>query len=127
MDLEAQVKLLQPPKSTEADYLERYNATITFVVQKVKSEASLYTNIPFAELPESLNPSMVMMASNLIESYRLTHDADAIENEDIKQLSEGDTTIAYADSQDRLSKAMESTGLTNNYRAALNKVRRVVF
>ena len=127
MDLEAQVKLLQPPKSTEADYLERYNATISFVVQKVKSEASLYTNIPFAELPESLNPSMVMMASNLIESYRLTHDADAIENDDIKQLSEGDTTIAYVDSQERLAKAMETTGLTNNYRAALNKVRRVVF
>lgn len=127
MELEATVKLLQPAKSKDEDYLARYDKIITFVVEKVKSEASIYTNIPVVQLPETLNHTLAMMASSLIESFGLINDEAANADSSIKQISEGDTTVSYVDVQTRLAQAMAATGITASHYSALNQVRRVVF
>lgn len=127
MTVTEMVQLLQPPKSSDAEYKKRYESIIEFVVGKVETEASIYTNIPKNELPESLNHTLAAMASSLIESFGLINDEVASADADIKQISEGDTSVTYVDAQSRLAQAMATSGITASHYAALNQVRRVVF
>ena len=127
MTVTEMVQLLQPPKSNDAEYKKRYESIIEFVVGKVETEASIYTNIPKNELPESLNHTLAAIASSLIESFVLVNDEVAKADADIKQISEGDTSVTYVDAQSRLVQAMATSGITASHYAALNQVRRVVF
>lgn len=127
MTVTEMVQLLQPPKSSDAEYKKRYESIIEFVVGKVETEASIYTNIPKNELPESLNHTLAAMASSLIESFGLVNNEVASADADIKQISEGDTSVTYVDAQSRLAQAMATSGITASHYAALNQVRRVVF
>lgn len=127
MTVTEMVQLLQPPKSSDAEYKKRYESIIEFVVGKVETEASIYTNIPKNELPESLNHTLAAMASSLIESFGLINDEVASADADIKQISEGDTSVTYVDAQSRLAQAIATSGITASHYAALNQVRRVVF
>lgn len=127
MDVLEMVRLLQPPKSEESAYKEHYEKIISFAASKVKNDVSSYTNIPIDELPERLNETIAMMASNLISGYGLINDADADEAAGIKQISEGDTSVTFADHQTRLAQAMAVTSISSDFVGMLNRERRVVF
>lgn len=127
MDVLEMVRFLQPPKNEEATYKERYEKIIGFAVSKVKNDVSSYTNIPVDELPVRLNETMAMMASNLIGGYGLINDEEADEAAGIKQISEGDTSVTFADHQTRLAQAMAVTSISSDFTATLNRERRVAF
>lgn len=122
----AQLKLLQPPKNQEEDYLANYDQVILFVFDKVVNDVRLYTHIPVEEeLPVCLNQTLVMLASTLIASFGLINDDEANEDESVKRITEGDTTVEFSDNGTRLQKALASSSISGNIKGMLNRVRRL--
>lgn len=121
-----QLKLLQPPKNQEADYLATYDQIVRFVFDKVMNDVRLYTHIPYEEdLPESINQTIVMMASSLIGSFGLINDDEANSNDEIKKITEGDTSVEFADKGARLQQAFATSSISGNFRGMLNRIRRL--
>lgn len=126
MELKDKLKLIQQPLQPEnTDYMARYDGVIDFVLDKVISDVVLYTHIPQDELPPELAGTIISMASNLIASFGLVNDDAANEDDRVKRVSEGDTSVEYADSGARLQQALQTSSINTNYLAILNKVRRL--
>lgn len=125
--LKTKLKLLQRPKNPEnEDYMKDYNDTLDFVLDKVLNDVSLYTHIEIKELPDSIFQTIIMMASNLIDSFGLIDDEEINKDEGIKQISEGDTSVTYIDRGTRVQQALETSSIERNFRRALNTIRRLL-
>lgn len=125
--LKTKLKLLQRPKNPDnEDYMKDYNDTLDFVLDKVLNDVSLYTHIEIKELPDSIFQTIIMMASNLIDSFGLINDEEINKDEGIKQISEGDTSVTYIDRGTRVQQALEASSIERNFRRALNTIRRLL-
>jgi len=124
--LKEQLKQLQAPKKSEdSDYMNHYNFVLDFVIDKVLNDVSLYTHIPIEEFPDSIFQTIVMLANNFIDSFGLINDEETNANQDIKEISEGDTKVVYADKRLRLQQSLASSSINGNFTALLNSVRRL--
>ncbi len=123
---EEQIKLLQPPKKTDDDYLKKYDQIVLFVFDKVVNDVRLYTHIPDDEdLPASIDQTIVMLASTLIASFGLLNDDEANEDNSVTRITEGDTSIEFSDSTTRLQLALSTSSISGNFKGTLNRVRRL--
>ncbi|MCT1174163.1 hypothetical protein EFL89_07995 [Lactococcus lactis] len=127
MELKDKLKLMQPPLQTDkVGYMERYEGVIDFVLDKVINDVRLYTHIPEDEnLPASINQTIVMLASNLINSFGLINDDEANADDEVKEISEGDTRVVYSDRASRLQMALSTSSISGDFRGILNSVRRL--
>ncbi|MCT1186492.1 hypothetical protein EFL96_06290 [Lactococcus lactis] len=127
MELKDKLKLMQPPLQTDkVGYMERYDGVIDFVLDKVINDVRLYTHIPEDEnLPASINQTIVMLASNLINSFGLINDDEANADDEVKEISEGDTRVVYSDRASRLQMALSTSSISGDFRGILNSVRRL--
>ncbi|NEX52802.1 hypothetical protein [Lactococcus lactis] len=118
---------MQPPLQTDkVGYMERYDGVIDFVLDKVINDVRLYTHIPEDEnLPASINQTIVMLASNLINSFGLINDDEANADDEVKEISEGDTRVVYSDRASRLQMALSTSSISGDFRGILNSVRRL--
>lgn len=123
--LKEQLKLLQSPKKSDDEYMKNYDMVLDFVIDKVLNDVSLYTHIPIEEFPDSIFQTIVMLASNFIDSFGLINDEETNANQDIKEISEGDTKVVYADKRLRLQQSLASSSINDNFTALLNSVRRL--
>ncbi|MEG9208237.1 hypothetical protein V6B05_01710 [Lactococcus garvieae] len=124
--LREQLKLLQSPKKPDdTEYMKHYDMVLDFVIDKVLNDVSLYTHIPIEEFPDSIFQTIVMLASNFIDSFGLINDDETNANQDIKEISEGDTKVVYADKRLRLQQSLASSSINGNFTALLNSVRRL--
>lgn len=124
--LREQLKLLQSPKKSDDDeYMKHYDMVLDFVIDKVLNDVSLYTHIPIEEFPDSIFQTIVMLASNFIDSFGLINDDETNANQDIKEISEGDTKVVYADKRLRLQQSLASSSIIGNFTALLNSIRRL--
>ncbi|MCT1195262.1 hypothetical protein EFL90_11545 [Lactococcus lactis] len=127
MELKDKLKLMQPPLQTDkVGYMERYDGVIDFVLDKVINDVRLYTHIPEDEnLPASINQTIVMLASNLINSFGLINDDEANADDEVKEISEGDTRVVYSDRASPLQMALSTSSISGDFRGILNSVRRL--
>jgi hypothetical protein len=126
-ELIEQLQLLNPMQKEESEvYMIWYNKILDFVLKKVITDIHLYTHIPNdEELPEVLEPTIVVMASNFITAYGLVDDETTRADVEIKKVTEGDTSVEYADRTARLQQAMAASPLTSDFARILNSVRRL--
>lgn len=125
-DFEEQLKVLQPPKKVDEEYMKRYNQMLQFVFDKVENDVRLYTHIPIEEeLPVMINQIMILMASSFIVSCGLINDEETNENDSVKRITEGDTSIEYTDRTTLLQKALAASSISGNFKSMLNRVRRL--
>lgn len=117
--------LQEPQKSDDDAYMKHYELVLDFVIDKVLNDVSLYTHIPIEEFPDSIFQTIVMLASNFIDSFGLINDEETNANQDIKEISEGDTKVVYADKRLRLQQSLASSSISGNFTALLNSVRRL--
>jgi carbamoylphosphate synthase small subunit len=134
MDIEAlktQLKLFQPAKSQDVDYLTSYESILDFVLKKTLNDVSLYCHIPIDDLPNSISGTIVMMASNLIGSFELANDQTsgaAGSLGSVKSLTEGDTKVDYATpltTAQKLQQALAIDSIGTDFRYILNRIRRL--
>lgn len=124
--LREQLKLLQSPKKPDdTEYMKHYDMVLDFVIDKVLNDVSLYTHIPIEEFPDSIFQTIVMLASNFIDSFGLINDDETNANQDIKEISEGDTKVVYADKRLRLQQSLASSSIIGNFTGLLNSIRRL--
>lgn len=119
------LQILQQPQKSDDEYLKHYEIVLDFVIDKVLNDVSLYTHIPIEEFPDSIFQTMVMLASNFIDSFGLINDEETNANQDIKEISEGDTKVGYADKWLRLQRSLASSSINGNFTALLNSIRRL--
>nr|DAW24769.1 MAG TPA: head to tail adaptor [Caudoviricetes sp.] len=117
--------LQEPQKPDDAAYMKHYEMVLDFVIDKVLNDVSLYTHIPIEEFPDSIFQTIVMLASNFIDSFGLINDEETNANQDVKEISEGDTKVVYADKRLRLQQSLASSSINGNFTALLNSVRRL--
>jgi hypothetical protein len=123
--LKTQLKLLQPSKNQEADYLKSYDSILDFVLDKVLNDVSLYCHIPIEELPDSIFQTVVMMASNLIGSYGLVNDEAANADDRVSETKDGDTDVKFLSPTARLQAALSLSSISSDFRGILNRIRRL--
>lgn len=121
------LEFLQGAQKPDDDaYMKHYEMVLDFVIDKVLNDVSLYTHIPIEEFPDSIFQTIVMLASNFIDSFGLINDEEANANQDIKEISEGDTRVVYADKRFRLQQSLASSSISGNFKHNLNTVRRLL-
>lgn len=124
--IKEKLEFLQEPQKPDDDaYMKHYEMVLDFVIDKVLNDVSLYTHIPIEEFPDSIFQTIVMLASNFIDSFGLINDEETNANQDIKEISEGDTKVVYADKRLRLQQSLASSSISGNFTALLNSVRRL--
>jgi hypothetical protein len=106
--------------------MEQYEKILDFVLSKVQNDIRLYTNIPQdEELPIILNDTIVSMASNHISLFGLINTDEEVADAEVKSVREGDTSVEYADSAQRLRASLRITPISSDFIRMLNSVRRL--
>ena len=101
-----------------------YDNVLEFTLEKVISDVSIYTNIPILELPEELEPTILGLAVQTIDTHQWLVPKDQ-QVENIQSLSEGDTSVSFRSPSDIYSALQAINTITDNYVLLLNNFRRL--
>ena len=101
-----------------------YDSVLEFTLEKVISDVSIYTNIPILELPEELEPTILGLAVQTIDTHQWLVPKDQ-QVENIQSLSEGDTSVSFRSPSDIYSALQAINTITDNYVLLLNNFRRL--
>lgn len=106
------------------DNAPNYDGVLEFTLEKVISDVSIYTNIPILELPEELEPTILGLAVQTIDTHQWLVPKDQ-QVENIQSLSEGDTSVSFRSPSDIYSALQAIDTITDNYVLLLNNFRRL--
>lgn len=106
------------------DNAPNYDSVLEFTLEKVISDVSIYTNIPILELPEELEPTILGLAVQTIDTHQWLVPRDQ-QVENIQSLSEGDTSVSFRSPSDIYSALQAIDTITDNYVLLLNNFRRL--
>lgn len=106
------------------DIAPNYDSVLEFTLEKVISDVSIYTNIPILELPEELEPTILGLAVQTIDTHQWLVPKDQ-QVENIQSLSEGDTSVSFRSPIDIYSALQAINTITDNYVLLLNNFRRL--
>lgn len=106
------------------DNAPNYDSVLEFTLEKVISDVSTYTNIPILELPEELEPTILGLAVQTIDTHQWLVPKDQ-QVENIQSLSEGDTSVSFRSPSDIYSALQAINTITDNYVLLLNNFRRL--
>ncbi|BBD48299.1 hypothetical protein LJCM5343_17870 [Lactobacillus paragasseri] len=106
------------------DNAPNYDSVLEFTLEKVISDVSIYTNIPILELPEELEPTILGLAVQTIDTHQWLVPKDQ-QVENIQSLSEGDTSVSFRSPSDIYSALQAIDTITDNYVLLLNNFRRL--
>ncbi|WP_413627691.1 hypothetical protein R4B61_00370 [Fructilactobacillus vespulae] len=98
------------------------DALLTMIIDKLLNEISSYVNIDITDLPDKLEPTIVMCL------FAWLKDNDVFENESndpVSQISEGDTTVSFAVNAKKTELISESNLISSSLQNVLNNYRRV--
>ncbi|WP_288531428.1 hypothetical protein [uncultured Secundilactobacillus sp.] len=97
---------------------------IGYVVKKVALDVANYTHIPVQELPEELDPTIVALCQQTIETHGyLTPQSD--QTKGVASLSEGDTSVTFKSPAQVYAELAVVNTITDSYIATLNSFRKV--
>lgn len=106
------------------DNMPNYDSVLEFTLEKVISDVSIYTNIPILEIPEALEPTILGLAVQTIDTHQwLVPKDQQIGN--VQSLSEGDTSVSFRSPSDIYSALQATNTITDNYVLLLNNFRRL--
>ena len=106
------------------DDMPNYDSVLEFTLDKVISDISIYTNIPILELPEALEPTILGLAVQTIDTHQWLVPKDQ-QVGNIQSLSEGDTSVSFRSPSDIYSALQATNTITDNYVMLLNNFRRL--
>lgn len=106
------------------DIAPNYDSVLEFTLEKVISDVSIYTNIPILELPEELEPTILGLTVQTIDTHQWLVPKDQ-QVENIQSLSEGDTSVSFRSPSDIYSALQAINTITDNYVLLLNNFRRL--
>lgn len=106
------------------DNAPNYDSVLEFTLEKVISDISIYTNIPILELPEELEPTILGLTVQTIDTHQWLVPKDQ-QVENIQSLSEGDTSVSFRSPSDIYSALQAINTITDNYVLLLNNFRRL--
>lgn len=106
------------------DNMPNYDSILEFTLDKVISDISIYTNIPILELPEELEPTMLGLAVQTIDTHQWLVPKDQ-QVANIQSLSEGDTSVSFRSPSDIYSALQATNTIADNYVLLLNNFRRL--
>lgn len=106
------------------DNMPNYDSVLGFTLDKVISDISIYTNIPILELPEELEPTMLGLAVQTIDTHQWLVPKDQ-QVGNVQSLSEGDTSVSFRSPSDIYSALQATNTITDNYVLLLNSFRRL--
>ena len=106
------------------DNMPNYDSVLEFTLDKVISDISIYTNIPILELPEELEPTMLGLAVQTIDTHQWLVPKDK-QVGNVQSLSEGDTSVSFRSRRDIYSALQATNTITVNYVLLLNNFRRL--
>ncbi len=106
------------------DNMSNYDSILEFTLDKVISDISIYTNIPILELPEELEPTMLGLAVQTIDTHQWLVPKDQ-QVGNVQSLSEGDTSVSFRSPSDIYSALQATNIITDNYVLLLNSFRRL--
>lgn len=106
------------------DNAPNYDSVLEFTLEKVISDVSIYTNIPILELPEELEPTILGLAEQTIDTHQWLVPKDQ-QVGNIQSLSEGDTSVSFRSPSDIYSALQAINTITDNYVLLLNNFRRL--
>ena len=106
------------------DNAPNYDSVLEFTLEKVISDVSIYTNIPILELPEELEPTILGLAVQTIDTHQWLVPKDQ-QVGNIQSLSEGDTSVSFRSPSDIYSALQAINTSTDNYVLLLNIFRRL--
>ncbi|WP_282801224.1 hypothetical protein [Secundilactobacillus kimchicus] len=99
-------------------------AVIIFVVKKVTQDVANYTHIPVNFLPEELDPTVVALCQQTIETHGyLTPQSD--QTNGVASLSEGDTSVTFKSPAQVYTELAAVNTITDNFLMTLNGFRKV--
>ena len=106
------------------DNMPNYDSVLEFTLEKVISDVSIYTNIPILELPEELEPTMLGLAVQTIDTHQWLVPKDQ-QVGNVQSLSEGDTSVSFRSPSDIYSALQAINTIADNYVLLLNNFRRL--
>ena len=106
------------------DNMPNYDSILEFTLDKVISDISIYTNIPILELPEELEPTMLGLAVQTIDTHQWLVPKDQ-QVGNVQSLSEGDTSVSFRSPSDIYSALQAINTIAYNYVLLLNNFRRL--
>lgn len=106
------------------DNMPNYDSVLEFTLDKVISDISIYTNIPILELPEELEPTMLGLAVQTIDTHQWLVPKDQ-QVANVQSLSEGDTSVSFRSPSDIYSALQATNTIADNYVLLLNNFRRL--
>ena len=106
------------------DNMPNYDSILEFTLDKVISDISIYTNIPILELPEELEPTMLGLAVQTINTHQWLVPKDQ-QVGNVQSLSEGDTSVSFRSPSDIYSALQAINTIADNYVLLLNNFRRL--
>lgn len=106
------------------DNMPNYDSVLEFTLDKVISDISIYTNIPILELPEELEPTMLGLAVQTIDTHQWLVPKDQ-QVANVQSLSEGDTSVSFRSPSDIYSALQATNTIADNYVLLLNSFRRL--
>lgn len=106
------------------DNMPNYDSILEFTLDKVISDISIYTNIPILELPEELEPTMLGLAVQTIDTHQWLVPKDQ-QVGNVQSLSEGDTSVSFRSPSDIYSALQAINTIADNYVLLLNNFRRL--
>ena len=100
------------------------STVINFVVKKVALDVANYTHIPVQDLPEELDPTIVALCQQAIETHGyLTPQSD--QTNGVASLSEGDTSVTFKSPAQVYAELAAVNTITDSFIATLNGFRKV--
>ena len=109
---------------SNTDNMPNYDSILEFTLDKVISDISIYTNIPILELPEELEPTMLGLAVQTIDTHQWLVPKDQ-QVGNVQSLSEGDTSVSFRSPSDIYSALQAINTIADNYVLLLNNFRRL--
>ena len=106
------------------DNIPSYDSVLEFTLDKVISDISIYTNIQILELPEELEPTMLGLAVQTIDTHQWLVPKDQ-QVANVQSLSEGDTSVSFRSQSDIYSALQATNTITDNYILLLNNFRKL--
>ena len=106
------------------DNMPNYDSILEFTLDKVISDISIYTNIPILELPEELEPTMLGLAVQTIDTHQWLVPKDQ-QVGNVQSLSEGDTSVSFRSPSDIYSALQAINTIADNSVLLLNNFRRL--
>ena len=106
------------------DNMPNYDSILEFTLDKVISDISIYINIPILELPEELEPTMLGLAVQTIDTHQWLVPKDQ-QVGNVQSLSEGDTSVSFRSPSDIYSALQAINTIADNYVLLLNNFRRL--